>query len=90
MQEARKFFYEALRIPRGILDDFKKYPFRDFLWRMYSLREAWYEKGTKRLVGEDSHGNKYWETDSPTELSLEFFDTAHTHFFEFLFFKFRS
>lgn len=73
MESVRKLFYEALRIPRGIMDDFKKYPLRDFLWRMYSLREAWYEKGSKRLVGVDKYGNKYWETDSPTELSFEIF-----------------
>lgn len=37
--------------------------------KVYVMREAWWEKGNKRLAGVDKYGNKYWETTDSTELS---------------------
>ncbi|KAL9652559.1 hypothetical protein ABK040_000128 [Willaertia magna] len=52
----------------SLLDDFKKYGYWETLKKLFILREVWWEKQNKVLVGVDKLGNKYWETTEPTEL----------------------
>ncbi|KAF0976815.1 hypothetical protein FDP41_004110 [Naegleria fowleri] len=53
----------------SLLNDFKQFGVMETLKKAFKLREAWWEKGDKVLVGVDKYGNKYWETTKPTELN---------------------
>jgi len=63
------YFQGFLKSKISLIQDFKQMGVWETLKKVYQLREAWWEKGNKILVGSDKYGNKYWETTEPTELN---------------------
>ncbi|EFC47053.1 predicted protein [Naegleria gruberi] len=53
----------------SLWNDIKTLGWRETLRKAYVLREVWWEKGDKQLVGKDKFGNTYWQTTLPTELN---------------------
>eukprot|EP00761_Pharyngomonas_kirbyi_P012460 gb/GECH01012487.1/.p1 GENE.gb/GECH01012487.1/~~gb/GECH01012487.1/.p1 ORF type:complete len:161 (+),score=18.27 gb/GECH01012487.1/:1-483(+) len=44
-----------------LTQDFRRYSLREMTKRLVWLRETWWAKSGKRLVGRDANGNTYWE-----------------------------
>jgi hypothetical protein len=59
---------EILQQKTRVLSDIRQYGFFNFLKKAYVMREAWWDKGNKVIVGTDANGNTYWETTQTTIL----------------------
>lgn len=57
----------SARYKASLLNDVKEYGAMEAMKKFMKMRESWFEKGDKVLVGQDKYGNKYWECKGYTE-----------------------
>eukprot|EP00759_Apiculatamorpha_spiralis_P057306 PhF_6_TR8549/c0_g1_i1/m.13393 len=75
-----KNWYGWLKI-RWIIQDIRVYGLKDTWWKLYYLKDAWYQKGEKILAGIDDYGNQYYYTWHATSIHNRFFIPADPHWF---------